>query len=58
MARVLERIKHWPVKVRRAWCSIVHRRRRVPTNGFMWTGTRCPTCGYIYFGQWDDGAHG
>lgn len=41
-------------KLTRFWCSIVHWRRRVPTNGFMWTGTRCPTCGYSYFGKWDE----
>ncbi len=26
---------------------------RVPHNGFGWIGTRCPKCGFMFFGEWE-----
>lgn len=26
---------------------------RVPHNGFGWTGTMCPKCGFMFFGEWE-----
>jgi hypothetical protein len=38
---------------KRADCEAQHRTARVPHNGFGWTGSRCPQCGFMFFGQWE-----
>jgi hypothetical protein len=43
------------LKIRRAWCRLVHWRYRLPHNGFGWTGHRCGKCGWMFFGEWDEG---
>jgi len=40
----------------RAVCEAEHRDKRVPHNGFGWTGSRCPQCGFMFFGEWEDWA--
>lgn len=34
-------------------CEAQHQAFRVPHTGFGWTGTRCPLCGFMFFGQWN-----
>lgn len=40
----------------RAQCERDHVNERVPHNGLGWTGTRCPKCGFMFFGEWEDWA--
>jgi hypothetical protein len=37
----------------RAVCEAQHLELRVPHNGFGWIGTRCPQCGFMFFGEWE-----
>lgn len=40
----------------RAQCERDHPvSERVPHNGFGWIGTRCPKCGFMFFGEWEKG---
>lgn len=41
----------------RAQCAANHDiSERIPHNGLGWIGTRCPKCGFMFFGEWEDWA--
>jgi hypothetical protein len=41
----------------RSQCEAAHPlSERIPHNGLGWTGTRCPKCGFMFFGEWEDWA--
>jgi hypothetical protein len=39
----------------RRTCEAEHETLRVPHNGFGWIGSRCPKCGFMFFGEWEPG---
>lgn len=38
----------------RMQCAENHADIHVPTHGLGWTGTRCPVCGFSFFGSWEE----
>lgn len=37
----------------RRLCEAKHVDLRVPDNGLGWVGSRCPQCGFRFFGAWE-----